>query len=73
MTAKAGEKVDKHRLIQVGPALEELGVRMIPTYSQQARGRSERNFGTWRGRLPQELRFAGITTHEGANAFLGKR
>jgi hypothetical protein len=40
---------------QVGRALGELGVRMIPAYSPQARGRSERNFGTWQGRLPQEL------------------
>src|ERR1700692_749868 len=70
VTAKAGEKVDKHRLTQVGRALQELGVRMIPAYSPQARGRSERNFGTWQGRLPQELRLAGITTIEGANAFL---
>ncbi len=37
---------------------------MIPAYSPQARGRSERNFGTWQGRLPQELRLAGITTVE---------
>jgi transposase len=70
VTAKAGEKVDKLRLTQVGRALKELGVRMIPAYSPQARGRSERNFGTWQGRLPQELRLAGITTLEGANAFL---
>src|SRR5436189_3838212 len=46
---------------------------MIPAYSPQARGRSERNFGTWQGRLPQELRLAGITTLEGANAFLRER
>jgi hypothetical protein len=26
---------------------------MIPAYSPEARGRSERNFGTWKGRLPQ--------------------
>ena len=37
---------------------------MIPAYSPQARGRSERNFGTWQGRLPQELRLAGCTTLE---------
>jgi len=43
---------------------------MIPAYSPQARGRSERSFGTWQGRLPQELRLAGITTVEEANAFL---
>jgi transposase len=70
VTPKAGEKVDKHRLTQVGRALKELGVQMIPAYSPQARGRSERNFGTWQGRLPQELRLAGIVTLEGANAFL---
>jgi hypothetical protein len=67
---KAGEKVDKHRLTQVGRAMKELGVQMIASYSPQARGRSERNFGTWQGRLPQELRLAGITGVEGANAFL---
>jgi hypothetical protein len=70
VTPKAGEKVDKHRLTQVGRALKELGVQMIPAYSPQARGRSERSFGTWQGRLPQELRLAGIGTLEGANAFL---
>jgi len=70
VSPKAGEKVDKHRLTQVGRALKELGVQMIPAYSPQARGRSERNFGTWQGRLPQELRLAGIATMEGANAFL---
>ena len=46
---------------------------MIAAYSPQARGRSERNFGTWQGRLPQELRLAGITTAEGANSFLRQR
>ena len=73
VTPRAGEKVDKHRLTQVGRALKELGVQMIPAYSPQARGRSERSFGTWQGRLPQELRLAGITTPEGANVFLGQR
>jgi hypothetical protein len=46
---------------------------MIAAYSPQARGRSERSFGTWQGRLPQELRLAGITTREGANGFLRDR
>jgi transposase len=73
VTPKAGEKVDKHRLTQVGRALKELGVQMIPAYSPQARGRSERSFGTWQGRLPQELRLAAIDTVEGANAFLSTR
>ena len=73
VTPKAGEKVDKHRLTQVGRAMKELSVQMIPAYSPQARGRSERSFGTWQGRLPQELRLAGITTVEAANAFLRDR
>lgn len=70
VTPKAGQKVDKQRLTQVGRAMKELGVQMIPAYSPQARGRGERNFGTWQGRLPQELRLAGITTLEEANRFL---
>jgi transposase len=73
VTLKAGEKVDKHRLTQVGRAMKELGVQTIAAYSPQARGRSERNFGTWQGRLPQELRLAGIATVEGANAFLREK
>jgi hypothetical protein len=70
LTPKVGGKVDPHRLTQVGRALRELGVQMIPAYSPQARGRSERSFGTWQGRLPQELRLRGIRTLDGANAFL---
>jgi hypothetical protein len=69
-TPQAGGPVDRRRLTQVGRALKELGVEMIPAYSPQARGRSERNFGTWQGRLPQELRLAGICTVEEANRFL---
>jgi transposase len=70
VTPTAGQKVDKTRLTQVGRALHELGIKMIPAYSPQARGRSERSFGTWQGRLPQELRLRGITQLEKANAFL---
>ena len=73
VTVKEGEKVDKHRLTQVGRAMKELGIQMIAAYSPQARGRSERSFGTWQGRLPQELRLAGIGTVEGANRFLRER
>ena len=73
VTVKEGEKVDKHRLTQVGRAMKELGVQMIAAYSPQARGRSERSFGTWQGRLPQELRLAGIATVDGANVFLRER
>jgi transposase len=72
-TPQAGGPVDLQRLTQVGRALKELGIAMIPAYSPQARGRSERRFGTWQGRLPQELRLAGITTLEEANRFLRER
>ncbi len=72
-TPKAGGPVDAGRLTQVGRALRELRIEMIPAYSPQARGRSERRFGTWQGRLPQELRLAGIRTLEEANRFLGER
>ena len=72
LTPKVGGKVDYHRRTQVGRALHELGVQMIPAYSPQARGRSERNFGTWQGRLPQELRLRQLGTLEAANRFLRK-
>ena len=70
LTPKAGGKVDPHRVTQLGRALRDLGVQMIPAYSPQARGRSERSFGTWQGRLPQELRLHGISTVTEANRFL---
>ncbi|HEV2326287.1 MAG TPA: ISNCY family transposase [Terracidiphilus sp.] len=73
LTPKAGGKVDPHRVTQLGRALRELGVQMIPAYSPQARGRSERSFGTWQGRLPQELRLHRITTVAEANRFLLER
>jgi transposase len=70
LTPKAGEPVDQTRVTQIGRALKELGIQMIPAYSPQARGRMERSYGTWQGRLPQELRLAGIDSLEAANAFL---
>jgi len=70
LTPKAGEIVDRQRMTQIGRAMRELDIEMIPAYSPQARGRSERNFGTWQGRLPQELRVRGITSAEEANRFL---
>jgi len=72
-TPKTGEPVDRRRLTQVGRAMKELGIEMIPAYSPQARGRGERNFQTWQGRLPQELRLAGIRDQQQANAFLNQR
>jgi len=72
-TPKTGEPVDRRRLTQVGRAMKELGIEMIPAYSPQARGRGERSFQTWQGRLPQELRLAGISDLQQANTFLDQR
>ena len=69
-TPKAGEAVDKNRLTQVGRALKQLGIEHIPAYSPEARGRSERMFGTLQDRLPKELTLAGIPTVEAANRFI---
>jgi len=69
-TPKAGGPVDKDRLTQVGRALDRLGVEHIPAYSPEARGRSERMFGTLQDRLPKELKLAGITGIEAANRFI---
>lgn len=55
---------------QIERALGQLGIELLPAHSPQARGRMERLWETWQGRLPQELRLAGITTWEAANAFL---
>ena len=69
-TPDAGGKVDKDNPTQVGRALQRLGIELIPAYSPEARGRSERMFGTLQKRLPQELRLAGITGIDEANRFL---
>ena len=62
--------MDKGNPTQFGRALAELGIEMIPSYSPEARGRSERWFGTVQGRLPQELALEGITGMEAANGYL---
>lgn len=72
-TPTAGGKVAKAQPTQVGRALAQLGIEHIPSYSPEARGRMERLFGTLQGRLPQELRVAGITSIEAANRFLAER
>lgn len=69
-TPETGGKVDKSVLTQVGRALRQLGINHICAYSPQARGRSERMFGTLQGRLPQELELKGIRTLEKANCYL---
>lgn len=69
-TETAGGKVDKTRLTQVHRAVQQLGITLIPAYSPEARGRSERVFRTLQDRLPKELALAGITEMPVANAFL---
>jgi transposase len=69
-TSKAGGKVSKTHLTQFGRALERLGVEHIPSYSPQARGRSERMNGTLQGRLVNELKVAGATTLAAANKYI---
>jgi hypothetical protein len=66
-TPKAGAKVSKSVLTQVGRALSQLGIVHIAAYSPQARGRSERVFLTLRDRLPKECKLAGICTIAAAN------
>ena len=70
VTRKAGARVDKTRVTQVGRALARLGIEHIPAYSPQARGRSERVNRTLQDRLVNELRVAGVTTLAAANVYL---
>jgi len=71
-TPEAGGKVDKDKPTQFGRAMKQLGIDMIAAYSPEARGRSERAFGTHQGRLPQELALAGITDMAQANQYLSQ-
>jgi len=70
LTKKAGEAVAKDTLTQIGRALQEVGAQHIPSYSPQARGRSERLNRTLQGRIPQELRLRSIKTLKEANKYL---
>lgn len=71
-TPEADGKVDKENPTQFGRAMKQLGIEMIAAYSPEARGRSERAFGTHQGRLPQELALAGITDMQAANHYLAE-
>ncbi len=71
-TAKAGGASTTAHDGQVSRALKVLGIGQILARSPQARGRSERAFGTIQGRLPQELRLAGIRDYQRANDYLEK-
>lgn len=58
------------RLTQFGRAMDELGAKMIPAGSPQAKGRIERLWETLQSRLTVELQLAGICSLDEANAFL---
>ena len=68
-TTKAGPP-DEEQHTQLSRVLKVLGIRHILARSPEARGRSERYFGTVQGRLPQELRVAGISDYEAADRYL---
>jgi hypothetical protein len=70
ITPEAGGPVDKQQLTQFGRAMQQLGIQMIPAYSPEARGRSERAFRTHQGRLPRELALQDISTLDEANIYL---
>jgi transposase InsO family protein len=67
-TEQVGEGPAEEQNGQVTQALRALGIRQILARSPQARGRSERAFGTLQGRLPQELRFNRITDYEASQS-----
>lgn len=69
-TPASGGKVDKNNPTQVGRACKQLGIQLIHAYSPEARGRSERMFGSFQKRLPQELRVEDIKTISQANHYL---
>ncbi len=71
-TPEEGGKASKTQLTQFGRAMSQLGIGMIPAYSPQARGRSERAFLTHQDRLPKELAAYGITTMDAANQYLAE-
>jgi len=72
-TPEAGGAVDKTHPTQIGRALAQLGIEHIASYSPQGRGRMERLWRTWQGRLPQELKAAAIKDINGANEYLERK
>ena len=56
-----------------GPRLRDLHIELFRPIRANPRGRGKHNFGTWQGRLPQELRLRGITTVGHADLSLRER
>ena len=57
-------------MTQFGRALSELNIEILCANTSQAKGRVERAHSTLQDRLVKELRLAGISTIDAANAFL---
>ena len=57
-------------MTQFGRALSELNIEILCANTSQAKGRVERAHHTLQDRLVKELRLAGISTIDAANAFL---
>jgi len=55
---------------QFGRACQQLGIKIITAHSPEAKGRVERNHGTYQDRLVKELRLAEISTITAGNEFL---
>jgi hypothetical protein len=72
-TKEVGGRVDNTRPTQVHRALQQVGITLIPAYSPEARGRSERVFRTLQDRLPKELTLVGITDMAAANRYLAEQ
>lgn len=64
--ADSGEEV----FTQFGRACRQLGIKIITAHSPEAKGRVERNHGTYQDRLVKELRLAAINTIAAGNEFL---
>ncbi len=69
-TGRAGDGPADEQHGQVTRVLRALGIEHIRAMTPEARGRSERCFGTLQGRLPQELRLHDIASYDAANRYL---
>jgi transposase len=63
-------KAGKEPVTQFGRAMQELGVTLIKARSPQAKGRVERSNSTMQDRLVKEMRLAGVSGIDQANAWL---
>ena len=63
---------DEDTFTQYGYACKQLGIKLESSSIPEFKPRVERAFGTLQGRLPVELRLAGISDIEKANEFLNK-